>query len=210
MIKLPLKDLREMSTLTDDQIIPYIHPNPAVRWLFWEGLQTMIDLSVEGKRVMDFGSGAGVLLPSLSKEFEVVHALDLNTKPLHYVKDKYNLSNVKICKSHGEIIPYKDNFFDNIYVSATLEHFKDSSNIQDELKRVLKPTGIIIVLLPTENIIYNVARFLFYWRKKPKEHYVDINKIVQTSMNLFFVDVIKFVPFNIPLFVVYRGQVVRG
>ena len=209
LIKIPSKHLRYMESKGFIEIDPYTHKNPLVRWLFWKRLGTMLRLSKQSKRVLDFGAGSGIFMPTLSRSFPEVHSFDLNTDSLEYVKKIYGLSNVKITrgdKSKNKI-PYEDNFFDVIFAADVLEHFKDSSNIQKEFKRIIRKGGYLIVSGPTENRMYALARKFLYMREKPVDHYTDIQDVMKKSSKLFKIEKIKILPFCfIPGFRVYRAK----
>lgn len=211
LVKIPKERLEHMKSLGFNELDPYTHKNPLVKWLFWKRLETMLDLARESKasRVLDFGAGSGILMPSLSKNFKEVYSLDLNTKSLEYVKKDNNLSNVVITKGTGEDkLPYEDNFFDIVFAADVLEHLQDSIRIQKEFKRVLKRNGLLIISGPTENLIYKIARRAIYWFwKKKEDHFSNIDEIIGKSRKLFKVEEIKVLPFAlIPGFKVYRAK----
>lgn len=208
LIKVSIKDLEDMKKLGGKrELSPYIHKNPLVRWLFWKRLKVMLKLAKDSERVLDFGAGFGVFMPSLSKNFKEVHSLDLNTKPLEYVKKKYNLSNVEIKKGKESELPYENDFFDIIFAADVLEHFKNLEQIQKEFKRVLKKEGCIIVSGPTENFLYKLARLILFWHlKKPRDHYVTVKEVFDVSEKIFKIEKIKVIPLSfIPAFKIYKG-----
>ena len=53
--------------------ITYISNNPIISYIWWSRLQAMIDLAskVKAEKVLDFGCGEGVLLPSLSNIYNI-------------------------------------------------------------------------------------------------------------------------------------------
>lgn len=209
LIKLPANQLKCMESQGFIELRPYTHANPIVRWLFWKRLETMLKLSAstkDAKRVLDFGAGSGVFMPTLSKNFSEVYSLDINTASLEHVKNFYPLSNVRIIKGYGDTLPFKDNFFDLIFAADVLEHFKNSEHIQKEFKRVLKKNGSIIVSGPTENLFYVLARKFIYKHKKPADHYTNVQEIMKISSSLFKIEKAKILPFLlIPGFKVYKA-----
>jgi ubiquinone/menaquinone biosynthesis C-methylase UbiE len=44
-----------------------------------------------------------------------------------------------------EVLPYPDNFFDKIVSNCSLEHFNDDTKALNEMSRVLKPGGIVVL-----------------------------------------------------------------
>ncbi|MEK6883049.1 MAG: methyltransferase domain-containing protein, partial [Nanoarchaeota archaeon] len=104
-LKVPLNELKHMKKLRLDNGVPsdnahydtivaYIHPNPLIRWVFWKRLEVMLNMSKKAERVLDFGSGSGVFLYSLAKNFKEVYGLDVATKSMDYIKKRFNLKNL--------------------------------------------------------------------------------------------------------------------
>lgn len=206
LIKIPISQLKSMNQKGFIEITPYIHNNPLVRWIFWKRLKTVLSLTKPAKTVLDFGSGSGIFLPSLAKNFDEVYSIDLNTESLNYIKKLYGLENVRILKSQGETLPFKDDFFDIVFATDVLEHFKDSTFIQKEFRRVLKKDGYLIVSGPTENSLYRLARKFMYKRKKPLDHYTDVGDVIKKTLKFFKISKLKILPFRfIPGFKVYKA-----
>lgn len=45
-------------------------------------------------------------------------------------------------------LPYPDNFFQVVHFNAVLEHIKNPDQVMSEIKRILKPEGILIINTP--------------------------------------------------------------
>jgi len=58
-------------------------------------------------------------------------------------------------------LPFENNFFDKVFVLDVLEHVEDLDKAIEEIKRVLKTDGNIILSGPTETWFYKLCR-LFY------------------------------------------------
>jgi ubiquinone/menaquinone biosynthesis C-methylase UbiE len=205
--KIPIQVLTQMHLKGFIEINPYIHNNPLVRWIFWKRIGTMLNFSGKGERVLDFGAGSGVLTLPLSEHFKEVFSIDGDTRSLNFIKDKYKLQNVSIIQNSNESLPFKDNFFDVIFAADVLEHFKDSTNILKEFRRVLKENGSLIVSGPTENSIYKLSRKILYRRKQDSDHYANINDIIEKTSKHFKIEKIKILPNPlIQGFKIYRAK----
>jgi len=66
----------------------------------------------------------------------------------------------------GEHIPFSDGYFDIVFSSNVLEHISNLHKFQDEIKRVLKPDGIVIHGVPSGiwRFWTNVAHFVFIFK----------------------------------------------
>ena len=51
-------------------------------------------------------------------------------------------------------LPYKNGTFNVVHLNAVIEHIKNPSNIMNEIKRVLKPKGILIINTPNWQMDY--------------------------------------------------------
>lgn len=66
-----------------------------------------------------------------------------------------NLS-VEIVDVDLEDLPYKDNFFDFINVKSAVEHIRNVYHLMDNLYRVLKPGGKIVILTCDWKTVYKI------------------------------------------------------
>ncbi|MEM3873050.1 MAG: class I SAM-dependent methyltransferase [Nitrososphaeria archaeon] len=114
-----------------------------------------------GGKALDFGTGFGAFLPILSKTHDEVVAVDAFLDQIIVAKDLVDymrLNNVKVMqvpKENGlEIFPASE--FNTILAADVLEHNLNYKQIVDEMVRILKPNGIVVVSLPTEHPIYRL------------------------------------------------------
>ncbi len=97
----------------------------------------------KGSKLLEIGGGNGYQAKKfndLGYDIKSIDVSDSMYKPhLLFEVTEYN----------GEIIPFADDSFDIVYSSNTLEHVKQLTTLQSEIKRVLKPNGKVIHILPT-------------------------------------------------------------
>jgi malonyl-CoA O-methyltransferase len=110
---------------------------------------------LEPKTILDIGAGTGVGTESLSKVYKNsrVIAFDLAPNMLKQARQRGNwLSRYKnqlfnkrgfIC-GDAEYLPFADNSFDLIYSNATLQWCTDLDHTFSELKRILRPNGLLM------------------------------------------------------------------
>jgi len=97
-----------------------------------------------------------ILLASLTSR---IFATDLCNKDCHThslgiskakaLIDKLNIKNVTLVSCSGDRLPFSDSYFDFVFSSSTLEHVDDKNLALKEIKRVLKPGGCFITIVPT-------------------------------------------------------------
>lgn len=102
--------------------------------------------SVAGKRVLDIGSGDGVLLRDMDAEVKV--ALDISLTYLHAMKSP-DSTLFRVC-ADAEKLPVAIGYFDVIVVSGVLEHLLAPETLVARLRQVCRPDTRVIVLVPWE------------------------------------------------------------
>lgn len=166
--------LRTIATDSDRVPTLYYSNYWPVRQVFWMRLK-MINFHLQRLQrhkdsCLDFGGGGGVFLPTLSRHFKTVFFLDLEDIEACQVIEKYQLKNVKIIKNDVAAVKISEAAFDAIVAADVLEHFQDLSVPVTALRNWLKPNGVLLTSLPTENFIYTGLRKVFKITK-PFDHY---------------------------------------
>jgi SAM-dependent methyltransferase len=132
------------------------------------------DWSWEGRRVLDFGCGAGRTLRHFLDEAEQAefHGCDIDDASIAWLKE--NLSPPFHVFQNGESpgLPRPDGFFDLAYALSVFTHLGDHwADWLLELRRVLKPDGLLLATF------LNEAHWEIYGRGKWDEDRVGMNVI---------------------------------
>ncbi len=110
-------------------------------------------------RVLDVGCGSGffaTLVARVVGENGMVYALDIAPKMLKQLENKLkkdenrDIRNVRLVQSNADHLPFEPEFFDLAYMVAVLQEIPNRTRALSEIKRVLRPGGILAVteLLP--------------------------------------------------------------
>jgi len=94
-------------------------------------------------KILDFGSGPGFFLEVLDGDWEK-YAVDISDFAIKSIQDP---TVIKFKSSLFEA-GFKDGFFDAIYIGHTLDRLANLKETLKELKRVLNPDGVILVVTP--------------------------------------------------------------
>ncbi|MDT8375305.1 MAG: class I SAM-dependent methyltransferase [Mariprofundaceae bacterium] len=118
----------------------------------------LLEYVPEGAKILDAGAGHGVLALALKKAGFDAHASDI-----HKGLAIFDAKNIPYYQWHLEAndAPFADNSFDAIILSQTIEHFTFSPlRPLQEMLRILRPGGIVIVDAPNISCFRNVSRLI--------------------------------------------------
>ena len=125
-------------------------------------LINLIKKYAKGNRLIESGSGTGVLSTYMSSLGYNVTAVDIDKDILNLSKKiskNYNSKNKPIFKKESIFkLDYKDDFFDVSFSNGVLEHFNDKQ-IVDTLKQQMKISKIVIFGIPTKYFNQNEAMY---------------------------------------------------
>ena len=101
-----------------------------------------------GDRVLDFGCGPGTISVGLARAVEPgeLHGVDMEESQIEMARAAAKAGGHANATFHvGDVtaLPFEDNFFDAAHCHAVLMHVPDTRAVLAEVKRVLKPGGII-------------------------------------------------------------------
>jgi len=100
-----------------------------------------------GDKVLNIWSRTGNAIPYLKNvEGVEIYNLEVSPKMMARAKEKFPAENFIL--TDLKILNFPDNFFDAILLLETLEHTPEPLSLLKELKRVLKPSGRLVMSLP--------------------------------------------------------------
>lgn len=99
-----------------------------------------------GMKVLDNGCGRGDFLRAFSELGLDAYGTDISS-----FCDKSIVVDLE-CDS----LPFPDNHFDVVFSKSVIEHLANSENYMSEMKRVLKPRGILILMVPDWKSQYKI------------------------------------------------------
>lgn len=101
-------------------------------------------------QVLEVGAGTLAHLPFVRHRFERYVASDFDQSVLDAVKDAPRPKGVELLKLDGSSLPFQDNSFNRLIATHVLEHIPFPHLAIQEWVRVLKPGGVLSLILPCD------------------------------------------------------------
>ena len=143
---------------------PGTHASPSFQqkiltdWLDWITHQATI------KTALDLGSGLGFNLPALSPFCSQVWATDISQKALTEAqKNNRILKNIKYMVCAAQNLKFPTSHFDLIVCTEVLEHLENQKGVINEVAKVLKPGGFLLISTPN---YLNLTGLIKFWHDR--------------------------------------------
>lgn len=120
-----------------------------IRDVEWNAIRDTIP---HGAQFLDVGCGAGYAMQRAIRE-KNCSAVGIDPEPGTHGVGRFEQERIhiplEIMEGASETLPFESASFDVVYSSHVLEHVSDEIQTLREMKRVLKPGGVLIIGMPT-------------------------------------------------------------
>lgn len=129
---------------------------------------------VKNKQVLDVacGTGYGSLLLAKSAARRVF-GIDISKKTIKYAQKHYPHKKLKFVVGDATDIPLANNSVDVVVCFETLEHVKKYRKLLDEVKRVLRKNGLLVISTPNK-LLSNRGDNPYHVREFGEKEFGDI------------------------------------
>ena len=134
----------------------YNSRNPLVRFVHRSRLKKIMKIVKDKNgKLLDAGCGEGHLLSEISKTNKKLRLYGVDVTSIAVKKAKKRISNAIIRLGNlselGSL--FEESYFDIVICSEVLEHISQYKGVIQNLERVSKKDGLIIISFPNENVV---------------------------------------------------------
>lgn len=162
---------------------------------------------MQADKLLDIGYGSGVFFPHLSRHARELYGVDIHDKP-EEVTDalkKHDLDATLVSASVSET-PFDDNMFDCAVAVSSMEYVVEIEQACQELVRILKPGGSLILVTPGQSAILDFGLKLL-GGEDAEDNYGDRRQRLLDSLEKYFRTqaVRHWPPIRLPGLTVYKA-----
>ncbi|WP_054023367.1 HAD-IA family hydrolase [Bacillus sp. FJAT-28004] len=116
---------------------------------------------IKDKVVLDAACGVGYGTSLMSDFAQFVYGIDISNESIKLAEEEYGTSNTKFIEASIEKIPLPSHSIDVVVSFETIEHVNEEIQVSfmNEIKRLLKPNGILIISTPDKLNYSDVPKF---------------------------------------------------
>ncbi len=103
---------------------------------------------ISGGKILDVATGEGgfiLMLKESLKDFDEFIGIDVTDNTFDKAKESFEGENISFARMDGAKLAFDSDCFDTVTISNSLHHLGDISSTLEEMKRVLRPGGNIII-----------------------------------------------------------------
>ncbi len=118
---------------------------------------------IKFKNCLDVGCASGFMISEIVSTFPNANyfGIDIYDEAIEYAKKTYPFIEFKVASASK--IPFKNNYFDLILFYETIEHVENPKECLQEIRRVLKKDGILILTMDSGSLLFRLIWFI--WEK---------------------------------------------
>lgn len=154
--------------------------------------------SEHSQLILDVGCSDGVFTNKILgyTKAKKVYAIDVVKSSVDWAR-KHWKKNKKLVFKQGDAhnLKFKDNYFDSVYCLEALEHVADPKKAIREFKRVMKPNGFGLFLVPSDNNLFKII--WWFWLNFYPRGWVWRDTHIQTYRANFLTEICKKAGFKI-------------
>ena len=149
MAQTPPSPATSVLTFTGERFAPEI--KGAIWYEHWHRYCVVQPLA-RGLRALDAACGEGYGSFLLAREAREVIGVDIAAESVAHATARYGAPNLRYVRASAATLPLPDASIDLVISFETIEHLTDQAEMLAEFRRVLVPSGVLIISSPNKTI----------------------------------------------------------
>ncbi len=118
--------------------------------------------NIKAEKILDIGCGDGLIAEILAKRLSAKpYGLEISKDAV--LKAKKRGVEATVFDISEKKLPYNDNSFDVVFCGDIIEHIYDTESLLSNIRKILKPKGLLIATVPNIASWYNRGFLLIGW-----------------------------------------------
>jgi len=168
-----------------------IKTNLLQRYWHSQKLNTLKKLLANQKyqKILDVGCAGGSMANKVGYIFpkSKITGIDAYKDSIKYAKEKYPGINFLVADAHN--LPFKANTFDMVICYETIEHVVNPKKVLNEIKRVMKKSGIALVVMDSGSPLFRLVWYAWentkgkVWKDAHLHpfHHMELEEVIKKS-----------------------------
>lgn len=125
-------------------------------WKWWTMKKILLSLNPKPEKILDVGCSSGHITSRITKLYPKAKISGLDSYDQAINLGKKIHPQIKFYLGDAHKLPFKNDTFDLITCTETVEHLADSKKAISEMKRCLKKRGYLLIGQDTDNIFFKI------------------------------------------------------
>jgi SAM-dependent methyltransferase len=139
------------------------------RAIFFDLLRRELGERASGLEILEVGCGPGGMMEPLA-EHGRVHGIDISHDAIRYCRHR-GFPNV--VTGSGTDLPFADRSFDLVALFDAIEHIPDDRGVLAEVRRVIRPGGVLFISVPAYQFLYSQNDRLVHHQRRYTRRQMD-------------------------------------
>ena len=161
---------------------------PFLGWIISQRYRLILSLLPKHRvhRILEVGYGSGIFMPELARHCDELYGIDIHPhqQSVTDILARFGVT-AQLISGTVEAVPFSENFFDCVVALSSLEFVENFQAACQEMKRVLKSDGCLVIVTPGASPIVDLGLKILTG-EDAQENYGDRRKFLIPTLKQFF------------------------
>lgn len=113
------------------------------------------------RNCLDVGCASGFMISEIARTFPEANYFGIDIYDKAIISAKRNYPHIKFRVASAQKLPFKDDTFDLVLFYETIEHVEEPLTCLEEIRRVLKSNGTLILTMDSGSLLFRMVWFIW-------------------------------------------------